>query len=190
MNQKYLDFEKSGAALKIGDGERLKSYTLAYRVECEDGCAKGAVTRIGDASGQQTVQQQPASGSADVIDELATFTKGAYAALIFEPRNIYNNAYTFTNATLAPPYSSLKELVDALASQITAVAVNLDTGDSYNLQCKVVESESVSKAGQAADVPGQEPSPIALKMLYVSEAALNKSGRYTLKASFTDLTQG
>jgi len=56
MNQKYLDFEKSGVALKIGEGERLKSYTLAYRVECEDGCVKGVFTRAGDASGKQKVQ--------------------------------------------------------------------------------------------------------------------------------------
>ena len=169
MNQKYLDFEQSGVALKIGQGERLKSYTLAYRVECEDGCVKGVFTRTGHASGKQKVQQQPANGFSDVIDELASFTKGAHATLIVEPRNIYNNAYNFTSTTLAK-----------LASQISAVAINLDTGDSFNLQCKVAESESISKAGQQDAVSGQKPSPVALKMLYASTVALNKGGRYTL----------
>ena len=74
------------------------------------------------------------------------------------------------------------------------MVVNLDTGDSYGLRCKVSESESVSKAEHFDSVDrevGQEDPPfVPLRMVYVSEEALNKSGRYTLKASFTDLTQG
>ena len=161
MNQRYLDFEKSGKSLKIGEGERLTSYTIAYRVGYQ------SYSRIDDGA-----ESQISNDSSDVVYQLPDFARNTHVALIVEPRNIYNNAYNFTNATLTK-----------LAGQISAVAVNLDTGDSYSLQIKMLESENVSKADQ-------EYPFVPLKMLYVSEEALNKSGRYTLKAFFTDLTQG
>ena len=99
--------------------------------------------------------------------------RDTYVALVIEAKNIYNQAYDFT-----------EETQKQLAAQFSVFAVNLDTGESYTLTHRPVESEVLS---HRVSPPS---STVPVKLLFVSESTLGTSGQYILKAFFTDLTQG
>jgi hypothetical protein len=85
--------------------------------------------------------------------------------LVVEPKNIYNQAYNYS-----------EETQKQLAAQISAVAVNLDTGEAYNLTHRPKESKILSYHGQndrnssaTADDASLSSSLVPVKLLYLSE---------------------
>ena len=119
------------------------------------------------------------------------FDRDTHVALVVEARNIYNQAYNFTEG-----------MQKQLAAQISAVAVNLDTGEAFNLTHRPKESKILSyhgfDDGNSASTRDNSTTNntslpsllVPVKLLYLSEQTLGRSGRYVLKVLFTDLTQG